>query len=164
MTATIHSGEITASGGVLLDAARLRPGVRVLDVGCGRGDITLAAARGAGRSGLVLGVDPSLTMLEDARRRAAAAGLGHVGFVHGDPQTQWFAPLRFDVIVSARGLDVFEDADAGVVNLRRALRAGGRLALVARTGLAPVRVVLDRAGLVDVAAAAPGVVTATAPG
>lgn len=164
MTATIHSPEISAPGSVLLDAAGMRAGARVLDVGCGRGDITLAAARRVGRSGLALGVDASLTVLEDARRRAATAGLGHVGFVHGDPQTQRFAPLRFDVILSAVGLDVFADADAGVANLARALRGGGRLALLARDDLVPLRAALDRAGLVDVAAAATGVVTATAPG
>jgi ubiquinone/menaquinone biosynthesis C-methylase UbiE len=163
MTATIHRAT-SVPGAILLDAAGLRPGARVLDVGCGAGEITLAAARGVGRSGLALGVDASLTMLENARSRAAAAGLGHVGFVHGDPQTQRFAPLRFDVIVSARGLDVFADADAGVANLTRALRGGGRLAFVAQDDPASVRVALDRAGLVDVAAVATGVVTAAAPG
>jgi ubiquinone/menaquinone biosynthesis C-methylase UbiE len=164
MTATIHSRATSVPGAVLLDAAGLRAGARVLDVGCAGGEITLAAARGVGRSGLALGVDASLTMLENARRRAAAAGLGHVGFVHGDPQTQRFAPLRFDVFVSARGLDVFTDVDAGVANLTRALRGGGRLVLVARDDPASVRAVLDRAGLVDVAAVATGVVTAAAPG
>jgi ubiquinone/menaquinone biosynthesis C-methylase UbiE len=163
MTATVHSLEISAAAGVLLDAAGLRPGARVLDAGCRRGDVTLAAAHKVGRSGLVLGVDASLTMLEVARSRAAAGGLGHVGFVHGDPQTQRFPPLRFDVIVSAQGLDVFGDADAGAANLARALRAGGRLVLAARDE-APVHDVLARAGLVDVAAVATGVVTATAPG
>src|SRR5262249_48972224 len=74
--------------------------------GCGRGSTTLTAARRVGGSGLVLGVDACLTMLEDARRRVAAAALRHVGFVHGDAQTQRFAPLRFDVIVIAGGLSV----------------------------------------------------------
>jgi ubiquinone/menaquinone biosynthesis C-methylase UbiE len=163
MTATIHSRETSSAGAALLDVAGLRPGARVLDVGCGRGDATLMAARRVGPSGLVLGVDTSLTMLEDARGRAAAAGLGHVGFVHGDAQTQRFAPLRFDVIVSARGLDAFADADAGVANLTAALRSGGRMALVARDDPARTCAALDGAGLVDVTAAATGVVTASAP-
>ena len=86
----------------LLDAAGVRPGARVLDVGCGRGDTTFDAARRVGPSGLALGVDASLTVLERARRRAADAGLAHLGFVHADPQQQRFAPLRFDSIVSRR--------------------------------------------------------------
>ena len=163
MTTTIHPRETLAPELALLDAVGLAPGARVLDVACGRGDTTLAAARRAGRSSLVLGIDASLTMLEDARSRAAAAGLSHVGFVHGDAQTQRFAPLRFDVIVSAGGLAAFADPDAGVANLARALRGGGRLAFVTRADPAPVRAVLDRAGLVDAVALATGVVTASAP-
>jgi ubiquinone/menaquinone biosynthesis C-methylase UbiE len=164
MTATIHSRDLPAPGVTLLDAAGLRPGARVLDAGCGRGDTTLVAARRVGPSGLVLGVDTSLRMLENGRRRGAAAGLGHVGFVHGDAQTQRFAPLRFDVIVSSRGLDVFSDADAGLANLTAALRGGGRMVLDARDDPARAVAALDRAGLVDAVVAAPGVVVASAPG
>jgi ubiquinone/menaquinone biosynthesis C-methylase UbiE len=112
----------------------------------------------------VLGVDASLAMLEDARRRAADADLGHVGFVHGDPQTQRFTPLRFDVIVSARGLDAFTDPEAGVANLVGALRSGGRLALGAFGDPRRARVALGRAGLVGAVALPTGVVAASAPG
>jgi len=164
MTTTLHSLDTAATGLALFDAAGLRPGARVLDVGCGRGSTTLTAARRVGASGLVLGVDASLTMLEDARRRAAAAALRHVGFVHGDAQTQRFAPLRFDVIVIAGGLSVFADADAGVANLSQALLRGGTLALAAPNDHERVRAVVERAGLVDGDDATPGVVTATATG
>jgi ubiquinone/menaquinone biosynthesis C-methylase UbiE len=101
-------------------------------------------------------------MLEDARHRAAQAGLGYVGFVHGDTQTQRFLPLRFDVIVSARGLGVFTDVDAGIANLTGALRAGGRLALLAPDDPSEARAALDRAGLVGSVDGATGVVTASA--
>jgi ubiquinone/menaquinone biosynthesis C-methylase UbiE len=134
----------------LLDAAGLEPGGRVLDVGCGIGDTTLDGARRVGPSGLALGVDDSLTMVEEARRRAADAVLAHVGFVHADAQTQRFAPLRFDAIVSTRAQDVFADLDAGFTNLARALRPGGRLAIVSREEPGRVHAVLTRAGLVDV--------------
>jgi ubiquinone/menaquinone biosynthesis C-methylase UbiE len=160
MTATIHSTDVPASGAALLDAAGLRSGARVLDVGCARGDTTLLAARRVGPSGLVLGVDTSLTMLENARSRAVAAGLRNVGFLHGDAQTQQFAALRFDVIVSSRGLDVFSDADAGVTNLTGALRAGGRVVLAVRDDPTRARAALDRAGLVDAVVADTGAVTA----
>jgi ubiquinone/menaquinone biosynthesis C-methylase UbiE len=162
MTTTLHARQASELRLAVLEAAALQPGAHVLDVGCGRGDVTLAAARRVGPSGLVLGVDASLAMLEDARRRAAAADLGHVGFVHGDAQTQRFAPLRFDVIVSARGLDAFADPDAGVANLAGALRSGGRLAVGVRGDPRRARVALGRAGLVDAVALPTGVVTASA--
>jgi ubiquinone/menaquinone biosynthesis C-methylase UbiE len=155
---------VTATPGLaVLDAVGVRPGARVLDVGCGTGDTTLHAARRVGPSGLALGVDASLTMLERARRRAAAAGLAHVGFVHADAQTQRFAPLRFDAIVSTRGFDVFADPAAGVANLARALRGGGRLALVSVDDPGREDAVLAQAGFVDVACRAPGLLTARAP-
>jgi ubiquinone/menaquinone biosynthesis C-methylase UbiE len=162
MTIALHSRQTSEPVLAVLDAAGLRPGEHVLDVGCGRGDASLAAAGRVGPSGLVLGVDASLPMLEDARRRANGAGLGHVGFVHGDPQTQRFAPLRFDVIVSARGLDVFVDAVVGAANLARVLRRGGRVALVARDDPARARAALEQAGLIDTVAVATGVVKASA--
>ncbi len=151
MTSTVGITTATASlDRALLDAAGLQPGGRVLDVGCGVGDTTLDAARRVGPSGLALGVDDSLTMLEQARRRAAAAGLAHVGFVHADAQTQRFAPLRFDAIVSTRAQDLFADDDVGFTNLARTLRPGGRLAIVSREEPDRVQAVLTRAGLVDV--------------
>src|ERR1051325_1949900 len=61
----------------LLEAARLQPGERVLDVGCGCGDSSCAAARAAS-PGAVLGVDLSTGMLASARERAAAERLGNL--------------------------------------------------------------------------------------
>ena len=151
MTATV--GITTATSRLdraLLDVARLKPGGRVLDVGCGTGDTTLDAARRVGPSGLALGVDDSLAMLEQARRRAADAGLAHVGFVHADAQTQRFAPLRFDAIVSTRAGAGFADPGVGFTNLARALRPGGRLAIISREEPDRLRAVLTGAGLVDV--------------
>jgi ubiquinone/menaquinone biosynthesis C-methylase UbiE len=163
MTSTLETPVETSLARAVLDAARLSPGDRVLDVGCGTGDTTLHAARRVGPSGLALGVDTSLRMLEHARRRAAGAGLAHVGFVHADAQTQRFAPLRFDAIVSTRGLDVFVDPAAGVANLARALRAGGGLAFVSADDPARDRAILTRAGFVDVACLAAGLMSARPP-
>jgi ubiquinone/menaquinone biosynthesis C-methylase UbiE len=162
MTSTMDTTVTTAPGLVALDAAGVCPGARVLDVGCGTGDTTLHAARRVGPSGLALGVDASLPMVELARRSAAAAGLAHVGFVHADAQTHRFAPLRFDAIVSTRGLDVFADADAGIVNLARALRDGGRVAFVSVDDSDDVHAVLERAGFADLVRVATGLVTARA--
>jgi ubiquinone/menaquinone biosynthesis C-methylase UbiE len=64
----------------LLRMAGIGPGMRILDVGCGLRDITMMAARLAGASGSVIGVDTGADMLAAAERRAADAGLGNVSF------------------------------------------------------------------------------------
>jgi SAM-dependent methyltransferase len=99
----------------------------VLDVGCGCGDTTLAAARRAAR-GRVLGVDISAPMLARARARAAEAGLANAEFLQADAQTHRFAPASVDVVVSRFGVMFFADPAAAFQNLRDALIPGGRLA------------------------------------
>ncbi len=63
-----------------LRLAGLRPGMRVLDVGCGPGDVSFIAARLVGPTGTVLGVDAAPEMIELARARAAEQGLSAVHF------------------------------------------------------------------------------------
>ncbi len=63
-----------------LRLAGLRPGMRVLDVGCGPGDVSFIAARLVGPSGTVLGMDAAPEMIELARARAAEQGLSAVRF------------------------------------------------------------------------------------
>ncbi|MFE0753657.1 class I SAM-dependent methyltransferase [Inquilinus sp. NPDC058860] len=68
----------------LLHAAGLRPGMRVLDLGCGAGDVSLLAAEIVGPTGVAIGIDRSAEVLTVARARAAAAGLDHVAFIETD--------------------------------------------------------------------------------
>jgi ubiquinone/menaquinone biosynthesis C-methylase UbiE len=63
----------------MLDLANIRMGSRVLDVGAGAGDQTLAAARRVGPTGFVLATDISTSMLEIAVTLAREAGLSNVG-------------------------------------------------------------------------------------
>ncbi len=114
---------------LLLQAAAITPGERVLDVGCGNGASTREAARMA-EPGEVVGIDLSTAMLSNAERRSAAAGLTNVTFVRGDAQVYDFAPESFDVIISNAGAMFFDDKVAAFTNLRRALRPGGRIALM----------------------------------
>ena len=79
----------------------------------------------------MLGVDLSVPMLGLARRRAAEAGLDNVEFEEHDAQVHEFEPDSFDVVVSRFGVMFFEDPEAAFANLARAVRSGGRLAMVA---------------------------------
>src|SRR3954465_7343207 len=68
----------------LLLEAGLTAGMRVLDVGCGVGDVSLLCAELVGPQGAVVGMDRDAVVLAKARERAQAAGLGHVSFAEGD--------------------------------------------------------------------------------
>jgi len=111
---------------VLLDAAALSAGEAVLDVGCGCGATTLAAAR-AVAPGPVTGADLSAPMLGVARERGAGSG---VTFVEADAQTHAFGPGRFDAVISRFGTMFFDDPAAAFANLASAAAAGGRLCIV----------------------------------
>lgn len=118
-----HDGRLSGAGFVAAGDA-------VLDVGCGTGRSTRDAARAAA-PGPVLGVDLSSQMLEEARRRAAAEGLANVSFEQADVQVHPFADGAFDVAISSFGAMFFADPVAAFANIRRALRPGGRLAVLA---------------------------------
>lgn len=113
----------------LLDAARITAGCRVLDIGCGCGGTTRAAARRAG-DGEALGVDLSRAMLAEAGRLAAAEGLERVRFAWADAQTHPFPAGAFDVALSRFGVMFFADPVAAFTNIGRGLRSGGRLAFL----------------------------------
>src|SRR6201987_3715385 len=112
-----------------LDAAAIRTAEHVLDIGCGTGQTTRDAARRAS-SGGALGVDLSAEMIALARRLAAAEGLGNARFEQADAQISPFGEGSFDVAISRTGAMFFGDPRAAFGNIARALRGGGRLALL----------------------------------
>jgi SAM-dependent methyltransferase len=102
------------------------PGSRVLDIGCGTGATTIAAARRAGSEDRVTGIDISEPMLALARERAARAGIA-AQFLRADAQTVALEPASFDSFISRFGVMFFGDPVAAFANLHRASRAGGTL-------------------------------------
>lgn len=113
----------------LLAVADLDRGDTVLDVGCGCGATTLAAAATVGAGGAVTGIDLSEPMLEVARRRASAADVDNVTFVQGDAQTHDLGTRRFAVAISRFGTMFFGDPVAAFTNIAAALGPGGRICL-----------------------------------
>ena len=103
--------------------ATVQPGDRVLDACCGTGDLAVAA-RAADASDVV-GVDFSERMLERARRKAP-----ELEWVQADVLALPFEDASFDSVVVGFGVRNVEDLEAGIRELRRVLRPGGRLGIL----------------------------------
>jgi SAM-dependent methyltransferase len=110
-------------------AARVGPGDRVLDVGCGTGQSTREAARAAD-GGSVLGVDLSAPAVELARQLTEREGLRNVTYLRADAQVHPFPAGHFDLCISRFGTMFFTGPVAAFANIGTALRPGGRLVML----------------------------------
>ncbi|WP_437635421.1 methyltransferase domain-containing protein [Sorangium sp. So ce854] len=114
--------------GRLLADAGIGAGMRVLDVGCGRGDVSLMIAQRVGERGQVVGIDRDARPLAAARDRARELGFSNMTFVEGDLGALGPEHGQFDAIVGRRVLMYQPDAAAAVRRLSGALRPGGVIA------------------------------------
>ena len=106
----------------------LRPGQRVLDVGCGPGTITLDLAE-AVAPGEVVGIDRSPDVVAVARQAAVERGLGNVSFRVGDVYALDEPDGSFDVVHAHQVLQHLADPVRALVELRRVCRSGGLVAV-----------------------------------
>jgi ubiquinone/menaquinone biosynthesis C-methylase UbiE len=110
---------------LLYPRARVAPGERVIDIGCGAGATTLAIAALVGAAGGVVGVDVSTLMIARARERAGAASAAI--FVCADAGSHNFAPGWANLLFSRFGVMFFADPVLSFANLRKGLAHGGRV-------------------------------------
>lgn len=103
----------------------LRPGIRVLDVACGTGNLAISAARAGA---IVTGADIATNLLEQARARAASEGLT-VQFDQGDAEQLPYGDAAFDVVVSMFGAMFAPRPELAAAELVRVCRPGGRIAM-----------------------------------
>lgn len=120
---------------VLMQALRAGSSDRLLDVGCGTGGTTLAAARLIGEKGRCTGIDISEPMLALASTRAQRENVS-ANFICADAQTHAFEAGSFDTIISRFGVMFFADFIAAFSNLRHAATKDARLCLIAWRGTA----------------------------
>jgi ubiquinone/menaquinone biosynthesis C-methylase UbiE len=129
----------------LFGAAAISAGEHVLDVGCGCGATTIAAAQAAhgtagvapparlpsgGESGTAVGLDLSRPMLDVARSLAGQAGAANARFVQGDAQACPLRPESCDVMISSFGVMFFDNPAAAFASMAATLRRRGRLAFL----------------------------------
>jgi SAM-dependent methyltransferase len=114
-----------------LSLVGVRPGMRVIDVGCGTGVVTRDVAARVGPDGTVVGVDPSRALLAVARRRIPAApDTVRPSFRHGDGLALPFAPASFDVALAVTVLLHVRASDRVLGEMIRVTRRGGRVAVL----------------------------------
>ena len=111
---------------ILLEAAAVKAGERILDVGCGGGVTSRLLAEAAGDAGRVTGLDISAPILERARTRFGDTG--NPEWILADAATHDFGGGQFDLLCSRFGVMFFSDPIRAFGNLGRALTATGRLA------------------------------------
>lgn len=101
-------------------------GDRVLDVGCGFGDTAIKLARRVGAAGEVVGVDCCDAFLDYAIQDAKDKGVDNVSFIRGDAEIA-LPDERFDFVFSRFGTMFFANPVAGLRNMRKSLKPGGRM-------------------------------------
>lgn len=107
----------------------IRPGARVLEIGCGTGVVLRDLMALVGTRGEVTGLDPSRTMLDRARRLARGVRGGPLRLRHGDGNELPFKDGRFDVALAITVILHVADPLRVVKELARVTRPGGRVGL-----------------------------------
>ncbi len=131
----MKSGEAT-SRFALMDAVRPRRGMRILDLACGPGTITIPMAREMAGEGEVIGVDLADGMLEAARAAALGKGLP-VRFLKMDIEVLQFPPHSFDAVTCAHGLQFAPNLGKVLREARRVLKIRGKFAASVPTEARP---------------------------
>jgi ubiquinone/menaquinone biosynthesis C-methylase UbiE len=156
---------------VMLEMAGVIPGTRVLDLACGAGSQTLIAAQRVGAQGHVLASDISATMLQHVQENAQTAQLGNVSTILSAAEELDVAAESFDAAICRLGLMLFVEPSKALGAVRRALRPGGKAAIVVFTTPAanafmakPMQILLRHAGKEPPPPGQPGIFSLGAPG
>jgi SAM-dependent methyltransferase len=155
----------------MLAMAGVTTGARVLDLACGPGSQTLRAAQQVGAHGYVVASDIADTMLHHVRENARAAGLSNVTTLVGAAEDLDLVPESFDAVICQLGLMLFVAPAHALATVRRALRPGGKVAVVVFTTPAanpfmahPMQILLRHAGKMPPAPGQPGIFALGGPG
>ncbi|HZX48978.1 MAG TPA: class I SAM-dependent methyltransferase [Nitrospirota bacterium] len=111
----------------LIGDARISPGQRVLDLGCGTGYPSILAAQAVGNRGAVVGLDLSENMLAVAKRKAEESGATNISFHAKDVTSLSYDAASFDAVISRFCLMFLPDIHGAMKEISRVLKSGGYL-------------------------------------
>jgi len=126
---------LTQHSEAIFPSLPVREGDRVLDVGCGFGDTAIKLARLVGPRGEVVGLDCCDAFLDFARDDAKAKGVPNISFMRGDAEIT-LPSEGFDFVFARFGTMFFANPVAGLRNMRKALRPGGKMVHIVWRGRA----------------------------
>jgi SAM-dependent methyltransferase len=115
----------------ILEAAQLRPGLRVLDLACGVGDPALSIAAEVAPTGRVTATDMGPGMMSLAEELARKKGLTNIEFREANAESLPFADASYDRLTCRFGVMFFPDLGKALRECFRVLKPGGRAAFVA---------------------------------
>jgi len=161
-------GEVTRQ---MLDAARIQPGQRILDIAAGAGEPAVSAAERVGPSGYVLATDIAEGIVELALQVARKRGLKQIETRAMDGEKLDLPDASFDAVLCRLGLMYMPHPVTAIREWRRALRAGGRVAVVVFStpdrnswGAMPASIIRRRAQLPPPVPGQPGPFSLGGPG
>jgi ubiquinone/menaquinone biosynthesis C-methylase UbiE len=167
----IFSQSVESATEALLDAAGIETGSRVLDLACGAGNQTLAAAKRAGTTGRVVANDISQKMLDYLAKNAAAAGLSNIDPLPGSVQELDIEPAGFDAVISRFGVMLIPEPGRVLSKVFAALKSGGNASVMVFSVpqanpffIVPMQILLKHAGKSPPPPGAPGLFALAAPG
>jgi ubiquinone/menaquinone biosynthesis C-methylase UbiE len=155
----------------MLDMAGICPGAQVLDLASGAGSQTLSAARRVGVQGHVVASDISETMLQHVQMNARSAGLDNVTTLAGAAEDLDVGHENFDAVICRLGLMHFTEKAKALTAVRRAIKPGGKIAVVVYTTpennefmTKPMQILLRHAGKAPPPPGQPGIFSLGASG
>jgi len=125
---SIQTREATTA---IVEAAQIKPGMRVLDVASGSGEPALTIAEAVGPKGQVVATDLVPEMLAVARENAQRLGLSNISFQPADAEELPFRDATFDVVTCRFGITFWPNTQHALREIRRVLKPRGRTALTA---------------------------------
>lgn len=126
----ILSGNGAVHSASAYDHFQIKPGDKVLDIGCGYGETCLEIGEIVGAEGEVLGLDCTQAFLDIANKERDEAGLDNVKFVLGDAQTYELPENYYDVVYSRFGVMFFQNIVYALKNAHKTLKPGGKLCMI----------------------------------
>lgn len=126
----ILSGNGATHSKIAYEHFGISEGDKILDIGCGFGETSIAMGKRVGPKGEVLGLDCTQSFLDIAKKETEASGLTNVRYQTGDAQIYELEENYYDILHSRFGVMFFQSAVAALRNTAKSLKPGGKLCLI----------------------------------